>query len=328
MRRRGRLTMHDDLHHPGWARDRSADRHETRPVSVAQLRLFLAIIDERSLTSAARAEGISQSSASTALSQLERRLRGRLFERTPEGLVPTAAAQTLEWSAREAVARQRDMEDLAVRLAGAGDLRLAVSLIDRPSHLSMLPAVMKPFLDANPGSAIRAHLHPSDDGVLRSVARGETGVGLVSLDSSVQTPRLERLPVAEQPTVLLLPAERPRRSSLRELAADGPLPLIHTLGAPTDLVERFGRLGVDARCVFENTPPTLARSLVAEGLGAMLTTPLAARALERAGAWSLPAPDSLVLDASRISLTYRATTSSVLVAAFLTTARSVLAPSQ
>lgn len=57
------------------------------------VRFLLAALREGSLTAAARSLGVRQSTVSRRIAGLERRLGVRLFERTPEGLVPTELAQ-------------------------------------------------------------------------------------------------------------------------------------------------------------------------------------------------------------------------------------------
>jgi DNA-binding transcriptional LysR family regulator len=60
-----------------------------------QLRVFLAIVREGTTVAAARRLGIDHSTASRRLSGLEQALGTRLFDRSPRGLAPTAAAAAL-----------------------------------------------------------------------------------------------------------------------------------------------------------------------------------------------------------------------------------------
>jgi DNA-binding transcriptional LysR family regulator len=66
------------------------------------VRTFLALYRARTFTSAASALGMHGSTASRRLDQLEEELGVRLFERTPDGLVPTDAAERVLAVAEEA----------------------------------------------------------------------------------------------------------------------------------------------------------------------------------------------------------------------------------
>ena len=61
-------------------------------VSLRQLRAFVAIYQEGRLAAAGQALSITPSAASLLLKQLEETLSVRLFDRSPQGLQPTAAA--------------------------------------------------------------------------------------------------------------------------------------------------------------------------------------------------------------------------------------------
>jgi DNA-binding transcriptional LysR family regulator len=92
------------------------------------MRIFLAVAREGSLSAAARRLGVTQPTAGRRLRALEESLSARLFERLPQGFLPTAAgaellplAEAMERSA-EAVARRQPA--LADRLHGT--VRLSV----------------------------------------------------------------------------------------------------------------------------------------------------------------------------------------------------------
>ena len=82
------------------------------------LRIFLAIFREGNLSSAARELKISQPTVSRRLANLEESLAARLFDRLPDGLIPTAAgselvsmAEQMEKAANAVVRRQPSMAD-------------------------------------------------------------------------------------------------------------------------------------------------------------------------------------------------------------------------
>lgn len=64
-------------------------------------RSFLAVIDEGSLSGAARSLGLTQPTLGRHIDALEAALEVRLFSRATDGMLPTAAAQALEDQARQ-----------------------------------------------------------------------------------------------------------------------------------------------------------------------------------------------------------------------------------
>ena len=73
------------------------------------LRLFLAAYRTRSLSRAAAQLGLNQSTLSRRLAGFEDDLGTRLFDRPPEGLLPTAAAEALVTAAERAEAASHDV---------------------------------------------------------------------------------------------------------------------------------------------------------------------------------------------------------------------------
>lgn len=97
-------------------------------IAWADLALLLAALEHGSLSRASSALGISQSTASRRLDRLEAQLGARVFERTPEGLLPTALAHQL---APHAELMAGHLDDIARIVQGqearpAGRVRLAV----------------------------------------------------------------------------------------------------------------------------------------------------------------------------------------------------------
>jgi DNA-binding transcriptional LysR family regulator len=92
------------------------------------LALLLAALDQGSLNRAAAALGVSQSTASRRLQRLEDGLGARVFDRTPEGLLPTALALELAPHARLIAGHMTDIQRLASgqEAAPSGRVRLAV----------------------------------------------------------------------------------------------------------------------------------------------------------------------------------------------------------
>ena len=97
-------------------------------------RFFLALFREGSLKRAAHALGVNISTVSRRLDKLEQTLDARLFDRTPEGTLPTAAASHLApfAEAMEQAAQDfgRGLEGFEVEPAGVVRLAAMPGLID------------------------------------------------------------------------------------------------------------------------------------------------------------------------------------------------------
>lgn len=85
------------------------------------LRYLLAIARGGSLAAAARALGVNHSTVFRRLNAFEQALGARLFERLPEGYVPTAAGERVRQHAEQAEAALLALE----RTAAGGDYRLS-----------------------------------------------------------------------------------------------------------------------------------------------------------------------------------------------------------
>lgn len=103
------------------------------------LRVFLALARAGTLRGAARALGVNHATVTRRLGQLEAGLETRLFDRRPDGLVPTQAGEDLLVSARRV---EQEMQVAHDRLAGH-DLTPA-GLV----RLSLPPALMQGLLAA------------------------------------------------------------------------------------------------------------------------------------------------------------------------------------
>ena len=69
-------------------------------IDLFSLQLFLRVCEEKSIARAADLEHIAASAVSKRISDLETRVRIKLFHRTSKGLEPTSAAQSLIHHAR------------------------------------------------------------------------------------------------------------------------------------------------------------------------------------------------------------------------------------
>lgn len=176
---------------------------------------FLAAHNQGSLLGAARELGISQPTVGRHLQQLERQLGTPLFERTPRGLVPTAAAARLAEAARTmesgALTLLRGAQQAQTTLSGT--VRLSAS---QPVACHLLPPLLARLRESQPG--IRIELVASN--ALSDLVRREADIavrmvrptqgalvarklGEVALCACAHQDYLRRCGTPEQPSDLL-----------------------------------------------------------------------------------------------------------------------------
>ena len=115
------------------------------------LRVFLAVRRAASIKGAARMLEVDHSTVSRRLAALEESLGARLFERTPEGLVPTDAAGAVAPLVEQIDLLTRELRDAARAASNAptGPIRIAVSPVVAEHFLipRVVPELMARFPD-------------------------------------------------------------------------------------------------------------------------------------------------------------------------------------
>lgn len=126
------------------------------------LRLFLAVCREGTISGAARAEHLSQPSVSVAISQLERALGAKLFDRFRQGIRLTPAGEALVQRAT-AIENLMDAAHREIQLLGQ-DVAGPLVLGGTPGALATLvPKVLSRFMSASPKSDIRILERPEPE---------------------------------------------------------------------------------------------------------------------------------------------------------------------
>jgi DNA-binding transcriptional LysR family regulator len=102
-------------------------------MDLRQLRYFVAIYENRSLSRAAQACNVAQSALSLHMSNLETDLGSPLFIRLPRGMAPTAAGVLLYEPARAILrsihAAEEDLRQASGRIAGDIAIGMAYSAV-------------------------------------------------------------------------------------------------------------------------------------------------------------------------------------------------------
>ncbi|PZQ50832.1 MAG: LysR family transcriptional regulator [Rhodovulum sulfidophilum] len=116
------------------------------------LRLFAGIADKGSLSGAARAQGISPSTASDGLRRLEEQVGARLFLRTTRHLSPTPEGERFLSDCRRILS---DLDEAMASVADTGPLRgeIRVSALNDFGRTGLEP-LLSAFMALNPGVGV------------------------------------------------------------------------------------------------------------------------------------------------------------------------------
>lgn len=145
---------------------------------IDDLKAFIAVFDDASLTRAAAKLHLTQSAISRRLQQLEARLGGTLFDRASKPLAPTALAHQIQWRARELLRNADDLLALAsAQGEPSGSLRLGIT--HALSEAVLLP-ILSRMKTVFPALAIQLQCDWTP-ALLQGVQQGQTDIALVLL---------------------------------------------------------------------------------------------------------------------------------------------------
>ena len=161
-------------------------------MELRQLRHFLALVEERSVTRAARRELIVQSGLSNSLQALERELGASLYVRGTRPVRLTAAGEALVGAARRTLASAAEAEQAVhlTRDALIGALRIGVSL--SAQHLVPFASYLGQFTRDHPGIDLRLRYGPALE-MISMVGAGELDCVIGPAVSQVAGLRMTRL---------------------------------------------------------------------------------------------------------------------------------------
>lgn len=188
-------------------------------MELRQLKEFLAVLDYRSLSEAARQLSLAQSNLTKSIQALERSVGGVLFLRTKLGMKPTALGEALEARARVIVGEvgraQRELDDLQNGQSGKVVIGSGLTFAQ-----AILPPVLARFHESHPGIQVTVieGLFPD---VLPGLKTGDIDYGFFAAsamsDSDVTGDSLLR----DQPVVIVTRAANPiaakRRVALEDI---------------------------------------------------------------------------------------------------------------
>lgn len=247
-------------------------------MNLKNLRIFCEAVALRSVSRAAEAAGVSQSTASQALAHLEQHLGVTLLDRSKRPLAPTVEGWRFYEGCRELVERYEALEE-AIR-TGADELSGVVRVAAIYSvGLGEMKSISGEFARRHPAAQVEmSYRHP--DEVYEAVVRDEADLGLVSFPRSSR--RVEVLTWCEEPMAVVCSPEHPLADrthlSIREL--DG----LDMIGFDSDLRIRrkidaaLAQAGAKVRITlaFDNVE-NIKRAVESLGGVSLLPTPTAAR---------------------------------------------------
>lgn len=142
-------------------------------------RYVIAVADEKGFGKAADRLGISQPPLSQRISEFEKVLGVRLFDRLPNGAVPTAAGRVFVLQARTAL-QEADRAMALARSASVGEAGDICVALAGGAMFSFLPKVLRDFNHMYPGVRLSI-VNLSPDEQIRRLQEGAIDVGFTRM---------------------------------------------------------------------------------------------------------------------------------------------------
>jgi DNA-binding transcriptional LysR family regulator len=251
-------------------------------MDVRLLEAFRAVVDHRSVTSAAAAMGITQPAVSAQIARLEEELGFTLFDRSGGRLRPTPEGLLFYAEANRALSSIDRLSQAAeqIRTAQAGRLIIA----GHPSaSISLLPPLVAAFLAERPGVLVRIVSRNSD--VISQLLPAESyDIGIAELPLDETPVHLERFRMR---CVAILPTNHPlndRKVLTPALLSGYPaISLGRTLQTATRMSQAFAQAEAEWNPVAEAEYFASVCGLVAGGAGWSIVDPLSAETFQHLG---------------------------------------------
>lgn len=194
-------------------------------MEIMQLRYFVSVCEERSITRAAQRHSIVQSALSAQIAKLEREAGVRLLDRTNRGVTVTSAGAQLLGRARRILAEVDDTKAELSELKGVltGVLRLGVINVVGQSA-PCVDAALARFHRQHPAVEISIH-DPGSSGIIRALRANELDLALIGLRRADVPSDLEHHVIVEHEVVAVVHRGHPladaETATLVDLARHG-----------------------------------------------------------------------------------------------------------
>lgn len=255
------------------------------------LRLFMAVVGQGSITAGARSVALSLAAASARLAQLEHGMGTTLLLRAKRGVTPTDAGQTL---LRGAGRLLRELDALHGEMAPhARGLRGTVRLWCNTAAASeYLPPLLGRFLHANPGVDVDLQEAGSQE-VLQALRLSRADIGILA--DHVDTTGLVTHPFCTDELVVLATAgtriARRRSVAFAEVAGQPVVGLVDSSGLTRFLRQQALLSGRSLQHRVQVKSFDAVAALVAQGVGPAVVPRQAAQRCGQAGLRVVPLAD-------------------------------------
>lgn len=181
-------------------------------MDIHQLRVFIAVFDNKSFSRASEQLGISQPTVSEHIKNLEHALSCRLFDRLPRNVMPTAEAEAIYPRAIQIIEMAEELKRAATDSEGkvCGSLKLGASTIP---GTYILPEMAAAFARRYPGVQFEVVVSDSEE-ISRMVLEHELLLGVVG--AKPKSNMLEHFSFASDRLVLACrPALAPKGANIK-----------------------------------------------------------------------------------------------------------------
>ncbi|MFC6283655.1 MULTISPECIES: LysR family transcriptional regulator [Polaromonas] len=265
-------------------------RNAPRPagVTMRQLRAFVAVAQDESITRAAQRLHLTPSALSMLISSLEGELAVRLFERTTRRIALTDAGLELLPSIKKVFENLDDAFDGLRQLSDRRSGRFAVATSPLLAA-TLLPPLLAGFRVRFPGIRVDLFDLPVD-GIAQAVRSGQADFGVCTADTEM--PGLVLTTLYQDRLMLACQSDHPladrREVRWAELAGE-PLALLRHGSGLRSLVERgFAEIGEPVQPAFEVAHVTTAVGLVEAGLAVSILPSYALSSARSPGVVAVP----------------------------------------
>ena len=253
-------------------------------MNISQLKTFIAVVDHRSFSEAARILGISQPAATMQIQSLESDMGATLFDRGYRKIDLTEAGEVLVPYARRILADVDHAHHAIENMAGTVSGRVTIAASTTPGQY-LLPRILGRFLATYPKVGVTLRVYDSAD-VVEMVARDEADLGMTGAEVPGARVHYERLGTDE--LTLICPAGHPltgaRGVTFSQVASE-PF-IVREAGSGTriaaeEIVRHSGVDPADLDIVMELGTNEAIVSAVEGGMGlGIVSAQVAAKALE------------------------------------------------
>jgi LysR family transcriptional regulator, hydrogen peroxide-inducible genes activator len=246
-----------------------------------QLRYFVAVAREGSMTQAAASLFLAQPTLSIQIRKLEQDVGAKLFERLARRVVLTAAGEAFLEHAEKALAELALGREQVAEVVGLRDGRVTLGVLPSVGAY-LLPAVLAAFRAEHPAVAVRMVEHDVSRDFEQLVQSGELDMAVTRMPGTLSGLGCRIL--VREPVVALLPPGHPLRGSaevaLRELADEDFVCMRSGYGLRALADQLCDGAGFTPRVVIETGQLSIVHGMVRSGVGVALLPRLAATGAE------------------------------------------------